>query len=254
MSSAELLKPQTKQVVRRFAIAWRNRPRGITAPVGVLDQRAGGYRFRYLAEVDETVEGFRPFIGFPDLDRVYESARLWPFFDLRVMDRKRPDFPQYVRWLGLTVDAPRLDILSRSGGEQKGDNVYLAEAPPVADDGGTQAVFLARGVSYAIRQYGTEAAASSLRGGDHLMVVDDDTNEANPRALLLTTAEGAAVGWIPDLLIDYARQVRSGGGAVELLQNNGPLAPWHMRLLVRVSGRIDPGTATFTGGVWPPLD
>jgi hypothetical protein len=254
MSSAELLTPQTDRAVRRFAIAWRNRQRRLITPVAVLDHRATGYRFQYLEAVGESVEEFRPFIGFPDLERVYESARLWPFFDLRVMDPKRPDFPQYVRWLGLTAEASRLDILSRSGGEQKGDSVYLAEAPTVADDGATEAVFLARGVSYAVREYDTAARAGSLRAGDDLVLADDNANEANPRALLLTTPDGAAVGWMPDLLIDYARQVRAGGGTVELLQNNGRLAPWHARLLVRISGRITPGTALFTGGVWPPLE
>ena len=99
-----------------------------------------------------------------------------------------------------------------------------------------------------------QLGAGSLRAGDDLVLADDNANEANPRALLLTTPDGAAVGWIPDLLIDYARQVRAGGGTVELLQNNGRLAPWHARLLVRISGRITPGTALFTGGVWPPLE
>jgi hypothetical protein len=253
MSSAELLTPQTVRTVRRFAIAWRNRQLRVITPVGVLDHLATGYRFRYLDGVGESVEGFRPFIGFPHFERVYESARLWPFFDLRVMDRKRPDFPEYVHWLGLKTDASTLDILSRSGGEQKGDSVYLAEAPTVAEDGATEAVFLARGVRYAVREYGTEAAANSLRAGDGLVLVDDNTNEANTKALLLKAPDGAAVGWIPDLLIDYARQVRAGGGVVELLQNNRR-APWHARLLVRISGRIAPGTTIFTGGVWPSLE
>jgi hypothetical protein len=220
----------------------------------VLDHRATGYRFQYLEGVGGSVEGFRPFIGFPDLNRMYESARLWPFFDLRVMDRKRPDYPQYVRWLGLTVEASRLDILSRSGGERKGDSVLLAESPAVADGGATEAVFLVRGVSYAVGQHGTEVAAESLQAGDRLTLVDDSTNEANPRALLLEASDGAPVGWIPDLLVDYAHQVRSGGGFVELLQNNGPTAPWHARLLVRMSGRVAPGTTMFTGGVWPTLE
>ncbi len=254
MSSAELLSPPTSRAVRRFAVAWRNRQLRVITPVGVLDYRAAGYRFQYLEGVGESVEGFRPFIGFPDLNRVYESARMWPFFDLRVMDRKRPDYPQYVRWLGLTVEASRLDILSRSGGERKGDSVLLAESPSVADSGETEAIFLVRGVSYAVRQHGTEAVAESLQAGDRLNLMDDSTNVANPRALLLAATDGAPVGWVPDLLVDYAHQVRSGGGFAELLQNNGPTAPWHARLLVRLSGRVAPGTALFTGGVWPALD
>jgi hypothetical protein len=254
MSSAELLSPPTTRAVRRFAVAWRNRQRRVITPVGVLDHRAGGYRFQYLDRIGDSVEGFRPFIGFPDLNRVYESDRLWPFFDLRVMDRKRPDYPQYVRWLGLTVEASRLDILSRSGGERKGDSVLLAESPAVADGGATEAIFLVRGASYAVRQHGTEAVAESLQAGDRLTLADDSTNEANPRALLLEASDSARVGWVPDLLVEYAHQVRSGGGFVELLQNNGPAAPWHARLLVRMSGRVAPGTAMFTGGVWPALE
>lgn len=254
MSSAEVLSPPTSRAVRRFAVAWRNRQRRLIRPVGVLDYRETGYRFQYLEGVGESVEGFRPFIGFPDLNYVYESDRLWPFFDLRVMDRKRPDYSQYVRWLGLTVEASRLDILSRSGGERKGDSVLLAESPTVADGGATEATFLVRGASYAVRQYGTEAAAKSLQAGDRLTLVDDHTNEANPRALLLETSDDALVGWIPDLLVDYAHQVRSGGGFVDLLQNNGPAAPWHARLLVRLSGRMALGAAMFTGGVWPALE
>ncbi len=196
MSSAELLSPSTGRAMRRFAVGWRNRQLRVITPVGVLDYRVAGYRFQYLEGVGGSVEGFRPFIGFPDLNRVYESARLWPFFDLRVMDRKRPDYPQYVRWLGLTVEASRLDILSRSGGARKGDSVLLAESPAVADGGATEAIFLVRGVSYAVRQHGTEAVAESLQAGDRLTLVDDSTNEANPRALLLEASGGALVGWI----------------------------------------------------------
>ena len=240
--------------MRRFAIAWRNRQRHTISPVGVLDHLPRGYRFQYLEGVGDSVEGFRPFVGFPDLNRIYESTRLWPFFNLRVMDRKRPDFAQYVGWLGLTVDASRLDILSRSCGGSKGDNVFLVEAPTLADDGMTEATFLVRGVSYAIGQFGTEAAVESLRPGDCLTLVDDETNEANPRALLIATSDGAKVGWIPDLLVEYVRQARSAGGLVELLQNNGAVAPWHTRLLVRSSGRVVPGPAMFTGGVWPAVE
>lgn len=66
--------------------------------------------------------------------------------------------------------------------------------------------------------------------------------------------DGAPIGWVPDLLIDYARQLRTGGGDVRLLQNNGQDAPWHVRFLVQVSGRIASATTVFSGGVWPPLD
>ena len=252
MSSTELTRPRpTDRAVRRFAVAWRNRTRRIIRPVAVLDHDIIGYRFQYLPEVRATVDGFRTFVGFPDVDRIYESARLWPFFDLRIMDRKRPDFGEYIRWLGLPPDALPLDILSRSGGEQKGDSVYVAEAPTVAEGGATDYTFLVRGVSYALRQHHTTRAAETLAAGDPLTILDDPSNEANPEALLLATTDGARIGWVPDLLIDYVRRARAHGSRVTVLQNNGPQAPWHARLLVRLTGHVEPGTEFFTGGDWP---
>ena len=241
MSSTEWLAPDAHGPVRRFAVAWRNRVQRTIHDVAVLDvdRDSSTFRFQYLDSI-ESVPEFRPFIGFPDLHRVYESPRLWPFFDLRVMDRKRPDYPKYVSWLGLTEDADRVDILSRSGGEQKGDTVSLVEAPRVAADGATAATFLVRGTSYAVHSNDSADTANRLRSGDQLTVVDDEANEANPDALLLTVA-GDPIGWIPDLLIEYARQVVKSGGTVTVLQNNGVDAPWHMRFLVRLAGRAAPG-------------
>ena len=52
-----------------------------------------------------------------------------------------------------------MDILARSGGEQKGDSVSLVEAPRVAVDGETAATFLVRGSRYAVRSYDSESTA-----------------------------------------------------------------------------------------------
>jgi len=236
---------------RRFAVAWRNRARHFAAPVAVLDHGQDGYHFRYLHRIADSVDQFRPFIGFPDLHRAYESPRLWPFFALRVMDPKRPDRPTYLGRLALGPDASRLDVLARSGGEQKGDSVSVVEEPEVAPDGTTDTIFLVRGARYAVQEHGTLHAAERLQVGDHLDLVDDVDNVANSDALLLTTTDGSPVGWIPDLLIDYARRVRAGNGDVTVVLNNGPDTPWHMRLLVRLGGQIEPTPGAFSGDEWP---
>jgi hypothetical protein len=236
---------------RRFAVGWRNTSRPHTAPVGVLDYDDAGYRFEYLHNVDE-IPDFRPFLGFPDFQRVYEARRLWPFFALRVMDRKRPDYGDYLARLGLPGDASSLDVLSRSGGARKGDSIYLAEEPEVAPDGQTEAIFLVRGARYATRDHSSADYASRLRAGDRLMLERDRENPVNPQAILLATETGAAVGWVPDLLIRYADAVHSGGqGHVTVLQNNGPESPWHLRLLVRLVGRVSPSLHVFSDDPWP---
>jgi hypothetical protein len=236
---------------RRFAVAWRNTSRERIAPVGVLDHDRVGYRFEYLHDVDQ-IPDFRPFLGFPDFQRVYEAQRLWPFFALRVMDRKRPDYGDYLARLGLPRDASPLDVLSRSGGEQKGDSVYLAEEPQVAHDGQTEATFLVRGARYATREHSSAERASRLRPGDRLMMQPDRENPVNQQAILLATEAGAPVGWVPDLLIRYAHAVHSGGeGHVTVVRNNGPESPWHLRFLVRLVGRVSPSLHVFSGGQWP---
>lgn len=136
---------------------------------------------------------------------------------------------------------------------RKGESVLLVEAPAVADDGATESIFLVRGSRYAGPKDQTALAVDPLRPGDTIKVADDPTNEANPDALALTAADAVPVGWVPDLLIDHARLVRDAGGEATVVQNNGPEAPWHLRLVVRIAGRVAPGTSTFTGPPWPPI-
>jgi hypothetical protein len=217
----------------------------------VLDYDGQTYRFEYLASASD-VEDFRPFIGFPELDRIYEAERLWPFFALRVMDRRRPDFPRYVEWLGLPLDATPLDILSRSGGERKGDAVQVIEEPPVDLAGITESIFLVRGARYATDQYSSASAAEALAPGDRLSVVPDPSNPANPSALLIATTDRLPIGWVPDLLIPYVRIVLASNSRLVVLRNNGPAAPWHLRLLVWLAGHVKPGYRAFIEPTWPP--
>jgi len=252
MLSSDLMRQpnEVRPAPRRFAVAWRNTARARISPVAVLDYDGERYRFIYLSAVSD-VPDFRPFIGFPEFDRIYEAERLWPFFALRVMDRRRPDFPRYVTWLGLPLDAMPLDILSRSGGERKGDAVQVIEEPSVDSVGVTESTFLVRGARHATGQYSSASAAEALTPADQLSIVPDPTNPVNPSALLIATPGGLPIGWVPDLLIAYARTVENTNSQLVVLRNNGPGAPWHLRLLVRLTGHTDPAYRAFSGSNWP---
>lgn len=251
LSSDPMLAQRTAQpAVRRFAVAWRNTARRRISPVAVLDYDGKIYRFQYFPNVSN-IEDFRPFVGFPEFDRIYEAERLWPFFALRVMDRRRPDFPRYVGWLGLAPDATQLDIMSRSGGERKGDAVQVIEEPRVDVAGNSESTFLVRGARYATEQFSSASAAEGLKIGDVLSIVPDPSNPANSSALLVADMTGLAVGWIPDLLIDYVHNIEKVSSRLVVLRNNGAAAPWHLRLLVRLTGRTRSGYRAFAGPAWP---
>jgi hypothetical protein len=234
-----------KQTSRRFIVAWRNTARPEISPVGALRYDSEAFEFWYLPEASQAVD-FRPFLGFPDLEQVYRSKFLWPFFALRVMDRRRPDYLEYVTSLGLTPDASQLDILSRTGGERKGDSVQVIEEPYADADGATECTFLIRGSRYATKQYGTEFRSRELAPGDLLLLDPDHTNVVNPNALLVVTQEREPIGWVPDMLISYAQTVEASGSSVlALVRNNGPDAPWHLRFLVCLAGRVPIGYRPF---------
>jgi hypothetical protein len=252
MSSPELIVSDYVAGVqsRRFAVAWRNTTLKQIHAVGVLAFDRGVYRFRYLVSAAD-VPGFRPFIGFPKIGENYHATRLWPFFALRAMDSRRPDFTLYVERLGLTKDATVLDILSRSGGEVQGDvSVNLVEEPLTGNDGTTEYVFLVRGARHAAMHYHSAEAIDILQPGDVLTLRPDASNPVNGEALLVATVQGTPIGWVPDLLTPYFQALAERGAEFSVLRNNGLGAPWHLRLLVRASGRTDPALPVFAGPQW----
>lgn len=251
MRSAELavVVPDRGGQLRRFAVSWRNSTSNEIHAVGILEADETHFHFRYLSNAAEIV-GFRPFIGFPHLDESYQSTRLWPFFSLRAMDPRRPDFELYVTRLGLTTDASVLDILSRSGGETQGDRVSVVETPHVGLDGSTEYVFLVRGARYATAQSSSPEVVNALRAGDPLVLVPDSSNPVNPDALIVATTSGAPIGWVPDLLVPYFQALAEDHVELTVNRNNGPDAPWHLRLLVHAHGAIDPTFTAFAGGSW----
>jgi hypothetical protein len=239
MSSAEfVVAVSAAEAPRHFAVAWRNTALKQIHAVGTLDFDGHAYHFRYLPAAAD-VPGFRPFIGFPRIGEGYESRRLWPFFALRAMDKRRPDFAIYADRLGLTTAASVLDILARSGGEVQGDvTVNLIEDPVVSVDGSTEYVFLIRGMRHATAQYHSGHVVDQLREGDRLALLPDASNPVNSEALLVATSGGIPIGWVPDLLTPYFQSLADRDAELSVLRNNGGDAPWHLRLLARAAGTV----------------
>jgi hypothetical protein len=237
--------------VRRFAVAWRNPSEPAISPVGTLTYTRDLYRFGYLAAARD-IEGFRPLLSFPDWSRSYESEALFPLFSQRVMDRKRPEFHGYLQALDLPQTASDLDILGRSGGRRKGDNVQVVEAPHVQPDGSTSHDFLIHGLRHTdVPTDVREAALANLQLGSILQIRAERQNPVNPNAMVVLAPDGTTLGWIPDLLLDYAQAVVATGGAkLTVRRANGPEVASEVRLVVRLAGFAPPGYQPFVGPQW----
>lgn len=236
-----------QRLSRRLAVTWQHPRTRTYHAVGLLAQVEHLYRFDYLAAATEVL-GPRRLLGFPDLDRIYRSGTLFPLFAERLMDPARPDRPRLLEALSLDALATPMEVLARSGGRRTGDTLELLPEPDVAQDGTTTCLFLVHGARHV---EGADAAIDRLFRGQELVLADDPTNPVNPMAVRVEDRDAQPLGWVPDPLVDFVRHVRSRGGATLRVERANPTdVGHHLRLLVHLSGRVEPGFEPFGGPAW----
>src|SRR5437868_10256861 len=109
-SQASALCADGKVVPPRLLVAWQDTRNRTIAPIGVLEKTGDDFSFAYLRRVMD-IPGFRPLLGFGDLERRYRSPSLFPLFAQRLMDSRRPDYRRYLTVLGLSDGASPLVVL-----------------------------------------------------------------------------------------------------------------------------------------------
>jgi len=228
-------------------VAWQHPETRLIAPVGLLEHGHGlGYRFRYL-RCASTVDGFLPFLSFPEWQRTYISQHLFPLFSQRIMSPRRPDFSQFLHQLHLDEDATPWEQLARSEGRRTGDTVQVFPIPTVHADGSTSCRFLVHG----IRHVAGGQLPLSLTPGDELELQDDPANPVNPEAVLVCSRGGERLGYVPDLLLEHLRVLRDTGSVCLTVEHvNGPEVPAHLRLLVLLDGHAPADYQPMSGPRW----
>lgn len=238
-------------VASRLVVTWQHPVSRSIRPVGMLSCTTDGYRFAYL-EAARKVTGFRPFLGFADLDRSYEAATLFPFFAQRIMRPSRPDYPAYVHSLDLTDNASAWAILARSQGARAGDTTQVFGEPEVTTARRTRHTFFASGVRHRLRDGAdVEQALTDLQAGDVVALRDEPDNSFNSNAVHVINGDGIALGWVPEVLLSYLRAVRSvGEPTVTVDVANGDDVPAAFRLLITLRGEVPDGYDFFGGPEW----
>lgn len=256
---------RSAMTARRLVVTWQHPDERLIEPVGFLDYDGQRYQFGYIRHA-LSVKDFRPLLGFRDLYRVYSSAELFPLFAQRVMDPRRPDYQRYVRRLGLDEEASPWEQIARSQGRRRGDTIQLLPQP--TSDGETlTCLFLVNGVRHVpgisrvlhgrpieVTGKQVEAALTRLRPGDALELAREPDNEVNPLALMVIAPAAIPVGWVPNLMVEDMHQLMACADvSVTAAHVNGPDAPWHLRLLARLTARGTGEFRFFTGEKWELL-
>jgi len=132
-----------------------------------------------------------------DLDAVYVSKKLFPLFANRVLNESRPEYADFLRWLGLPKEPlNELEVLARSGGLRATDTLEIFPCPEPTRNQEYVVHFFSRGIRYLLPE--NQARIPKLHFGERLYLMKDVQNTFDSTAILMRTADPIAnVGYCP---------------------------------------------------------
>ena len=228
-------------------LAWQDHKSRQWFPVGQLDTdrstQPRTYEFSYISGAEDARKAahFFPIVGFPELHERYRSDELFPLFQNRVMNARRPDRPEYLRRLGLGVTTDAVTELAMSSGLKHTDN-FQVFLPLIAGHDGR---FTYRCMAHGLRHRKPDAIrrTESLEPGEELELSAQTDNPEAALAIMVCTRDGYHIGWLPRYLVDDLQEdgdwVISDAKATVVQVNHD--APLSHRLLIDFSGKLPPG-------------
>jgi len=207
--------------------------------VGHLTEKKDGYFFNYTNGAKS--EGFIPFSGMEDIYKTYISEKLFPLFQNRLLSPKRPEYPGFLHWLGLSSDDNNpITILGRSGGTRKTDKLQVFNRIEFDKNGYFEHIFFAHGLSHLSNS--ANKRVSMLMPSEKLFFCLDSQNEYDEKAVLIRVGNPAEiVGFCPRYLAeDITTFIQHDKNSIKIrVENLSDSAPNNYRLMCRVSGNIE---------------
>ena len=197
--------------MKSLFIAWQAPDTRFWHTVGRLTRDGGGYQFSYTqgAQASPSFEYLGRMI---DKKSVYYSDELFPLFSNRLLDSSRPEYPDYLEWMGIGPEAHEMELLARSGGVRGTDKLCLFPEVEPNERGEVELYFFSHGLRY-LNEEEREAVSNLVSGEhlqltvEHLQLTVEDGNASDSFALLLETAEPQRVGYCPRYLNQGFREV-----------------------------------------------
>jgi len=231
-------------MISELYLAWQDAHSRRWFVIGKLGRSSRGFTFEYLrgATDAESIAGFQVLMPFPRFDWLYESNDLFPFFKTRMMSASRPDYREYMEWLGLDLrDADPFEVLSRSEALHATDRFRVYSGPVNRVHGG-QPYSIFRFPLHGLRHAtpSSQERALSLRANESLLLMRDSQNPQDRQALAFRTSETEdqdlyLMGYCPRY---YASELgraldQPADISVYVERVNPEPAPWNIRVIVR---------------------
>jgi hypothetical protein len=164
---------------------------------------SGEFELAYIhAALEAERQGFRGLPGFHDLSEVYLNPQLPSLFEARAASRGRRlrlegEFELAGEPANDALDAAPITLLLPRPANASPERLE-AFAPPLPGGKGTYCgIFVIRGVG---RVPGSAALVERLAANEALEIVPEPSNRYNANALLVSRADGSALGYVPDYL------------------------------------------------------
>ena len=165
-------------------------------PVARLTHDGQLYHFAYTRGA-KNLPNFVPFGRMNELDAEYVSEQIFPLFANRLLPKSRPEYKDYLNWLGLDgASHDDLEELGRTGGLRATDSLELIPCPEPTSSNQYEVYFFCRGLRHMSAD--SQARSLGLAKGEQLYLTKDVQNVSDGMALLLRTDDPVTlVGYVP---------------------------------------------------------
>ena len=235
-------------------LSWKNSTTHMWVPVGRLKFQNNCYFFQYTKGAQNSQE-FKPFEKMDDLNKIYESEDLFPLFKNRLLQKSRPEYTEYLGWLGIKGKAMHpMEELALTGGVRATDSLQLFPIP-VQNNGYYEVKFFSHGIRYLAPSY--IKRANKLENGARLYIMKDIQNPHDKYALTLRTEDPPElVGYCPKNYVkDFNSLVDENGVdnvEVSVVKNNIS-APSQLKLLCQFRTKWFDGFIPFSDEDFQPI-
>ncbi|WP_318417525.1 HIRAN domain-containing protein [Photobacterium leiognathi] len=228
-------------------LAWQSPDTRDWHVVGALTQISNGYEFHYTKGA-LNAEKFVPFSGMENLSKSYVSEEIFPLFYNRLLSTRRPEYPKFIQWLGLSEEqATPMNILARSGGLRGTDQLQMFRKIEVRESGCFEHFFFAHGLNHLTKS--AQKRVDSLSDGERLFLCFDCQNPHDENAVIIRTDNPAEiVGYCPRYLAqDISTLLKVSKNLTVSVEKIEKDAPSNYRLMCKVSGKVQADRVSSLG-------
>jgi hypothetical protein len=224
-----------KDMKEKIYVAWRDSNNNSWHPVGLLTViEDGTFHFVY------TKGAFKSnFPLFPRMrpGREYKSNVLFPVFDNRIIKEKRPDFPDYLKWLDIKRNEfSPLKMLSLTEGIKPTDHLEFFQCPVKSAENKYRVLFMMHGLQYLPKK--VIERVNDLKEKERLFLALDPQNKWDKNAMMIRTDDPVyTIGYCPRYLNQDFKKLLEKNNVYDVVVSVKKVnkdAPLNFRLLCKI--------------------